>query len=65
MEGKPQERDLLVVLRGGDVPFLLRRVGELDRYLIVCDACEYKRALGNLKLVILADFSRADVHGLM
>lgn len=32
--------DIIVVLTGGSVPFILRRVGNHDRYLLVGDACE-------------------------
>jgi hypothetical protein len=32
--------DLIVVLKGGDVPFVLRQVGTRDRYLLVADACK-------------------------
>jgi hypothetical protein len=39
--GGVQVGDLLVVLRGGGVPFILRRVGDLERYLLVGDACRY------------------------
>jgi hypothetical protein len=64
--GGLQVGDLIVVLRGGGVPFILRRVGDLERFLLVGDACQFYPLveLYGAKENLLTNCC-IDVHGIM